>query len=260
MPSDVGVTGVFVSSVVTKKTGIIVTTALLSVLPLSSVVERDMPPGRIKEYADYIRSETSPFRQEVNRIYSEAESCFHDGRWDFSKLLELQKEYFEMIRGPFHEYAFSKEGVPNSVMEIMPQIESAAKEKRVNHYLLSGVVCKESLGYKYAINVVYSGRGKDRRIKSVALGYGQVNIKANKVTPEQYRDIFKASTNLSLSAGIIHEYIRTQSDLNSAITAYWQGPNVRHTNRERQRRYVNDVRKYWKLVRKSESETVAMDQ
>jgi hypothetical protein len=181
-------------------------------------------------------------------LYEEAKASMRHG-FDTKKLQALQKEYNSL------DSAFAGEeivnGVPRSVMAMLPEIKKVSEEYRLDPYVVSGTACVESFGYQYAIHV---GRPKRRKAAELSMGLMQINIKADGIGGEDLKNIFETETNLRLGAKILRECLDRYRNADMAIRAYNKGINRKNSAKiAAQDRYVKDVRRYTKLVRKNDS-------
>ncbi len=135
-----------------------------------------------------------------------------DKGWDLDALRERQTAYFEHLK-LYNDYTITN-GVPNSILELMPLITKVAMEKGLDPTLIASIIRSESFGYKYAVG----GKGE--------LGLMQINVNAHgiKLTKEQYADIFDPETNIRLGASILKGCLeRFDGNPTLALEAYNAG-------------------------------------
>lgn len=237
---------------------IIATTFAASALTLSlpSAIDNQIRsnPIEIRRIIDHPNNKIrSIFEMVRGKIFDEAEASFKNGKWDFTKLQELQKEY-KKVRFDFGKYGIFSSNAPEDVIAIMPEIRKASERYNVNPYLVAGIVATESYGYPFAIHLKYN---KWRSDNELSTGFMQVNLLAHPPkTAEEYKNIFKVETNLDKGVGILRECIDNTNNMEMAVRAYNGGVPSNSVRAKRRwmaktSNYIQKVRMYTELIRRT---------
>jgi hypothetical protein len=125
-----------------------------------------------------------------NDIESYFTMLFRDKNgWNIKELRKMQDLYFERLK-IYKPYAVTN-GIPNSILRLMPLIEEIAKDKSLDPMLVASVIRSESFGYQYAVGSVGE------------LGLMQINMNSTKLTKSEYEEIFDPRTNISIGSSIL---------------------------------------------------------
>ncbi len=191
------------------------------------------------------------FEQFKKNLHNNIELCFRDGTWDAKALMQLQKTYFQ-LQSNACKPDFVVEGIPKSVIDMMPLIAQVAEEHGVDKNVAAAIVAGESSGYPYALHV----NGKEE-----SLGLMQVNIRAHTLTESEYRDILDPRTNINLALRYWKKCNeKARGNIDVALMFYNRGINSKAVNKRRAMRdsYVRGVKRMMSLLRDYEPQTITV--
>ncbi len=217
----------------------------MALASLSRGVAKDEVSDETRALFDKDRIELFEFNRARHELFRKAESCYSEGAWDLRRMVPLCDNYYDRLLPRFRKYMVMPNGVPKPLIEALPLITEVADQYKLDPDLLAAIDYKESYGFKYAVHVDTAAA-----MPEVSLGWGQINIAANRVSDEEYKHIFQERVNLELSAKFLRKCFDRYHSAERAVYAYNHGLYARNTPwRVRHDPYTQTVMRYRELVR-----------
>ncbi len=145
-----------------------------------------------------------------------AEWVYRDNNgWSMRELRSMQEDYFKVVKK--HMGSLTENGIPVSVISLMPVIRKYAARDGLSPYLVASVICSESFGYEYAIG----GKGE--------IGLMQLDTTLNRHAARALSDIeprlmFYPGYNIRIGTDILAARVRKfHGDVWLGVAAYNAG-------------------------------------
>ncbi len=166
------------------------------------------------------RKESAPVDLHMGRGIPDSELYMNGkGKWDLDKLEIVQKGYFDFMRAHYQDTVFN--GMPYSIIKLMPTIKSISTEYGVNPHTIELIIRSESFGCRYAV-----GKGGEYGLMQIdPRSYGN-EIGAN------YAHIFEPEVNIEIGTAIFKGCLTAfNGDYKKALEAYNAGSRAAGTGR-----------------------------
>ncbi|MGI0100511.1 MAG: transglycosylase SLT domain-containing protein [Candidatus Micrarchaeaceae archaeon] len=145
------------------------------------------------------------------------------GSWNAPELKRLQEYYYKNVTKNYSKFVI--DGVPVSIIAMMPTIKEVAGKYKVNPYLVAGVICSESFGYEYAI-------GKDDEIGVMQLDRRRNRRAAKALGRIDSRLMFYPKYDIDIGTKILKDSIeKFHGNVREALEAYNAGARAVYRNR-----------------------------